>query len=785
MSKRSELGEIATVLTLGTLLFIGVASLISNSFLKKPQSTSTKAAVSCNDSLWVCADECAPDSARYAYKGMNNQNNSAAAAAWRKDKAQNCGLAVSQCSLTDKCEPIGEPTIPPSSVGVTCDSDAWSCGGECARQQTRDMFGDALKWRQEKAKNCGFSSVSECLTRKDCGEGVGSPSSTPAPGAPTATPVPGSSGGKCACKDGKASDATLCGDTNPCGPDIGACTVYGEWKNECTGSAQNCPADAGVTYTSWCDGEKWRFQYPNCVTWCKPDYINKPPSTTVAACKDKSPGTSIDPASAGTMPSGIVAGSTVTGLDAKLYYSCDGNQGVYVNIAPFCDQFGQIQWGPKQKTTTFCVPPDMSVTKAPGSFTLNLNVYVNKTANGFDFTNEAKVYSNDCDGDLRFSRDGAFVNITGWNRKVKGDTFTWPKEHLGNISIAAGESNNYVFEAALLNCPRSKTPITDTVTCNFGVSPYGIPWVRGAGCALANFADVQKITPLPTPKTKPQVTWAPPPALKTTPIIFNGKAPIGSCTNDVCQDYTTPGGVLQKSLFKCENGALRFSQVCSSGCSADGKSCAGAAGGLGTTSCSPFHGNKIVCQANNCDYFENRSLPGGITLVCNQCVPKGTTVEIACPNVPVGITPKENACPNDGLNSKCVTQIPFVEISGWTRCPADFTVTSNLACRNWGEVCCVRDAAAAIIAPPPTIITKRVVVDDLDSTVKWVTNVHACEYIGKGLVVPFSLNLRNCKSLVYGTDAATGKKYYDITFNAGQKMAMCNFGGWGHCIFIN
>lgn len=515
MKKRNQLGEIATVITLGTIIVVGLASLLSNVLLKKSQTTSTKAAVSCDKPEWSCADECAPLDARYAYLGMNGQNNTVASTAWRTDKAQNCGLTESQCNLTDKCQPIGVPTVPPPPAGTSCDP-MWYCGGECAKQSTRDLFGDALKWRKQKAQDCTFSSESECSTRTDCPEG-----SYKAPGSGP-NPPPGASSGTCSCVNGKASDVTACGDTNPCGPEIGTCNKYGDWKNECTGSAQNCPADAGVTYTSWCDGTKWRFQYPNCVAWCKPDYINKPPATAVGACTGKSAGTSIDPANAGTVPAGIIAGSTVAGLTANLYYTCDGNQGVYVNISPFCDQFGQVQWGPGQKTTFVCAPPDIGISKAPGSFTLNLNVYVTKTANGFDFTNEAKIHSNNCDGDLRFSRGGAFINITRWNRGDQGDTFTWGKEFLGNVSITNGDSKNVTFEAALLNCPRSTVPITDTVSCNFGVSPYGIPWVRGAGCVLANFSDVQKITPLPTPKTQVRPTWSAPPALtNVTPIIFS------------------------------------------------------------------------------------------------------------------------------------------------------------------------------------------------------------------------------------------------------------------------
>ncbi len=364
----------------------------------------------------------------------------------------------------------------------------------------------------------------------------------------------------CKCVNGKAA-----GDcpVNPCGPipetksapnDSPSCSNWGQWADRCSGTSEGCLSDAGGTYTYWCDGKDWRFQYANCVSWCQVDYLQKPPSKKDPLCEKSSTGDFVTDQYNTSLPAGTEKGDAkgVEVPEGFKYVSCDGNVGVWVEVQPFCDQFGQIGWAPGRTSKKPCTPPDIATVKAPGSFTLNLNIYVTKTAKGFDFMNEAKVYSNNCDGDLRFSRDGAFVNMTGWNRAVKGDTFTWPKDNLGVVSIVNGDSRNVTFETALLNCPRSKVPITDTVICNFGVSPYGIPWVRGAGCTLKNFDEVQKMTRLTTPAAKQgkPVTWGAPPAPKISSpgIIYKSNvnksttSPPAAAQPPAAQPTAAPGG---------------------------------------------------------------------------------------------------------------------------------------------------------------------------------------------------------------------------------------------------
>lgn len=154
----------------------------------------------------------------------------------------------------------------------------------------------------------------------------------------------------CSCINGNPSNISVCGDANPCGAKGGSCDSYGAWKDQCTGSAENCPTDAGITYTYWCDGSDWRFQYPNCVTWCKPAYLSQAPAKPAGICDGKAPGTVV---SSDNPPSNVSKGSDV-GVSDFTYVSCDGNQGVYVEIRPFCDQFGQVQWGPARRSSKLC-----------------------------------------------------------------------------------------------------------------------------------------------------------------------------------------------------------------------------------------------------------------------------------------------------------------------------------------------------------------------------------------------------------------------------------------------
>ena len=159
-------GEIATFITLVTFFVIGIASVISTVALKKPQTTQTRAQAGC-DPAWYCAGECVTDqAARDSFAGV--YGDAGAALGWRQEKAQSCGIQESQCSLTSVCAPIGAPTKPLPPAGVSCNAPEWYCGGECANRSVRDAFGDPAAWRQEKARNCGItidqcSTVTNCL----------------------------------------------------------------------------------------------------------------------------------------------------------------------------------------------------------------------------------------------------------------------------------------------------------------------------------------------------------------------------------------------------------------------------------------------------------------------------------------------------------------------------------------------------------------------------------------------------------------------------------------------
>jgi hypothetical protein len=444
MVKKNRVGEVATIVALGSLIILGLSSLVSSVFLKNKQTTKTKAEEKC------------------VYKDY--------------DECRASGCSDSEC--------------------VRCDDYTYKC--------------------------IGTSSTTD----------------------------------SCQCLSGKATGP--CGDVNPCGSEMGGCSEYGAWKTDCTGSNQNCPADAGVAYTSWCDGKNWRFQYPNCVTWCKVEYLNNPPpaSQKDPLCQDKSPGDFITDSFNGTLPTGVEKGVDKS-LPSYKYVSCDGNVGVWVEVQPFCDQFGKIQWSPGRKSDVSCIPPNINISKTPvGSFWLTAKVEAKKDDKKIKFDTTVIFNSTDCDGDITLYRNGGLVAHNRWNSGGKQSfTFEYYPEWTGSISLGPGEKETVVYQGRIDNCPRSKVPLQDTVSCEFGVSPYGEPWVRGQGCNLVNFDEVVKITPLLTPVTQPRVTWANPPPItpKITPFIFKTSTnPSGS-----------PGGGLRTSpsssiasaptIFQCTN----------------------------------------------------------------------------------------------------------------------------------------------------------------------------------------------------------------------------------------
>ncbi len=428
---KNNRGEIATLITIGTLVVIGISTLVSSVFLKNKQTTQSKAQEACS-----------------------------------------------------------------------CEAD--SCSGGCTNAGD-DCFADPNVCLPIATPNSSQQSSSVDLTTA------------------------------CKCTNGKpAGDCPV----NPCGgiPEKGAapdddpsCSSWGKWGNRCTGTAENCPSDAGVAYTYWCDGTNWRFQYPNCVTWCKPEYIAKPPSTKDPLCQNLSAGGAITNFS-GDLPAGVIKGSSVTPKAlSNTYVSCDGNVGTWVDIHPFCDQFGQVAWGPGEATNAVCNPPAQNPTITPpanSSFYVTVDVNVAGTGKGADFDTTVNLWSSNCDGDASVTANGVNNGYFAWNRGANsiGQWVKMPRPG-GKVSLGFGQSGGFSYTGRIDNCPRSKTTLQSTVTCDFGVSPYGAPWVRGSGCTLTNADEAAKIT-LQTKAqgtTKP-VDWGKPPVPKNpgSSLVFSG-----------------------------------------------------------------------------------------------------------------------------------------------------------------------------------------------------------------------------------------------------------------------
>jgi hypothetical protein len=680
-------GEIATIITLVTFFVIGIASIVSSIALKKPQTTQTKAQAGC-DPAWYCAGEC----------------------------------------LTD----------------------------QAARDSFAGVYGDAgaaLGWRQEKAKNCGITE-DQCSSVTVCNKNAAA--------AATATPAPSSSGSAdlvAACKcttNGKAA-----GDcpVNPCGPipqkesapnDNPSCSNWGQWSDRCAGIGENCPTDAGATYTYWCDGKDWRFQYSNCVTWCKVDYLKNPPSSKDSLCMNKSIGDFITDEfekSGRSIPRGSEKGTdpNINVPEKFKYVSCDGNVGVWVDIAPFCDQFGQIGWAPGRTSAKTCIPPDINVTKIPsGKFWLTANVEVKKEEKGIKFDTTVVFNSTDCDGDITLYKNGGLqAGPNRWRRPgdYSGGTFIFEyyPQWTGSTTIGAGGKETASYKGRVDNCPRSKVTLEDTVNCEFGVSPYGIPWVRGEGCALKNFSDVQKITPATTPIVKKQPTWAPPPPpkLNTTPIIFKPRTQTTPITTT-----TTPTGK--------KDGT-------------EGATCGGELGG---------------CK----DGLECKQIPLGYGYgICE----KSTSTTSSSSITPATEATQTNRCPDNGKDVSC-------QIS----CGAGFAEVDRPCITIWDK-CCVKKNTTqnqALLTPLPTKTETRTFEFDLGpgSTGQaysiWAAkNMQICDYFGTTFGV---LNdVRNCKVPPEINQKQNEDKYiitYEVKPN--QRQMLCEMGLFGiptQCVPIN
>ncbi len=636
--KKNQLGEIATILTLSTLIIIGLSSLASSFFLKNRQTTASKAVEACTD--------------------------------YETESEAKAG-----------CDPQGFEPVP------------------------------------------GTPSCYRCKTTSSSTTNITSAS------------------GKCECSGGSAFGP--CGDTNPCGPvpnkDSSApngdpkCSTYGDWSNVCAGTNENCPSDAGVTYTYWCDGKDWRFQYPNCVTWCKKEYIEKPPSNIDDLCKDgskqKSAGTVITEEfkkSGRSLPK-----PQVEEVGGQLV-ACDGNQGVYVEMNAFCDQFGQVQWGPGAKTNKICAPPEVNITKTPsGKFWLTANVEVKKEDKGIKFDTTVVFNSTDCDGDITLYRNGGLVaGPNRWNSGGKSSfIFEYYPQWTGSVTLGSGGKETASYHGRVDNCPRSKVTLEDTINCEFGVSPYGIPWVRGTGCSLKNFSDVQKITPATTPVVKKQPTWAPPPPpkLNTTPIIFK---PVSKTTTST----TVPTGK--------KDGT-------------EGATCGRELGG---------------CK----DGLECKQIPLGYGYgICEKSPSSSGTTITTTPSLSSVPT---NRCPDNGKDVSC-------QIS----CGSGFVEVDRPCITIWDK-CCVKKNTAQnqdLLTPLPTRTETRTFEFDLgpgsvgQAFNQWVlNNLQICDYFGTTFGV---LNdVRNCK-VPPDINRKQNEDKYLITYEVkpNQKQMLCEMNGAG------
>ena len=164
--KTSEQGEIATILTLGVLVVIGVSAMVSSLFLNQKKTTGSQAAVTCDDPKWACGPECASQEVRNVYAdnsdkwraeagkiyggcdkenqpipptpscpGKYDNNGSCNPACCNSDSqcsdGQKCNIPNGFCKSTTSCNPNKEAKFHETCVGGACVKQACPDTGTC------------------------------------------------------------------------------------------------------------------------------------------------------------------------------------------------------------------------------------------------------------------------------------------------------------------------------------------------------------------------------------------------------------------------------------------------------------------------------------------------------------------------------------------------------------------------------------------------------------------------------------------------------------------------------
>lgn len=164
--KTSERGEIATILTLGVLVVIGVSAMVSSLFLNQKKTTGSQAAVTCDDPKWACGPECASQEVRNVYSqnsdkwraeagkiyggcdkenqpipptpscpGKYDNNGSCNPACCNSDSqcsnGQKCNIPNGFCKSTTSCNPNKEAKFHTTCVGGACVNQACPDTGTC------------------------------------------------------------------------------------------------------------------------------------------------------------------------------------------------------------------------------------------------------------------------------------------------------------------------------------------------------------------------------------------------------------------------------------------------------------------------------------------------------------------------------------------------------------------------------------------------------------------------------------------------------------------------------
>ena len=172
---KNRRSAIATLLTIGALVVIGISALASSFLINQKNTTNSKAAerVQCDDPAWVCGSECASQQVRDLFKD---------AAKWRAEAARN--LPSKNC---DSSDPI--PTTLPCPGGNYDKSGI--CNPACCVKDRDDQCPSGQK--------CNISN-GYCVSEFSCNTNSAiTPTSSQNPGtnptteptnAPTATGIP-------------------------------------------------------------------------------------------------------------------------------------------------------------------------------------------------------------------------------------------------------------------------------------------------------------------------------------------------------------------------------------------------------------------------------------------------------------------------------------------------------------------------------------------------------------------------------------------------------------------